>query len=623
MKPGDGRALFTAECSHSFHFNCIASYVKHCIQICPICKGKWRDIPFQGPTSCLSRKRARINSVGWLPQVNATPTKLPRVPTYSTSNFQSPTSNLSHGRERTNPLVWSQSNAAHNLLPTHYAAHNSNRHITSHFQAFEPCLFNDDDSLGSQPELPSNNSYIRSIDIKTYPEFSAVQRSTPKENFAVLINLKAHVTNSDQANNAHISQTCRAPIDLVTVLDVSNSMEGTKIELLKRAMGFVIKNLGSSDRLSVIAFSSTAHRLLPLRRMTDSGKQHALQAVNSLFASVRTNILEGLRMGAKVIEDRREKNPVCSIMLLSDGQDTYSNIGYLKQDFWLRIPVHTFGFGVDHDPVLLHSISEACRGTFSFIETECVIQDAFAQCIGGLLSVVVQDFQAVHPDLRLGQLKAGSYSTRVVNDNRTGFIDVGDLYADEERDFLVLVNIPVVGNSSSETKLVNVWCVYKDPLSKETMETDVKEVRIQRPEILSEECVVVSIEVDRQRNRLQAAEAMADSRAAAERGDLSSAWSILDSCRRGLSDSASSRAGDQLCVALDAELKEIRARMANMQIYESSGRAYVLSGMSSHSGQRATARGDSTDSTSFVHVYQTPSMVDMLTRSQASSWSTM
>ncbi|OVA10111.1 zinc finger protein [Macleaya cordata] len=602
MKLGHGHALFTAECSHSFHFHCIASNVKHGNQICPVCRAKWKDIPFQGPTSDLSHGRARISPVDWL-QEDAMLTILPRGPTRT----------------------------------------NSNRHLL--LQASEPDVFNDDDPIDCQPELHHRSSFnreaasnetIRSIDIKTYPEVSAVQRSTTQQNFSVLINLKAHVTSSQQCpggnqGNAGISQASRAPVDLVTVLDISGSMMGTKLVLLKRAMGFVIQNLGPADRLSVIAFSNTAHRLFPLRRMTDSGRQHALQAVNSLYANGGTNILEGLKKGAKVMEDRRENNPVCSIILLSDGQDSYTDRGHLPPDFQsrlpfahrgggnsgLQLPVHAFGFGADHDPVMLHSISETSGGTFSFIEAEGVIQDAFAQCIGGLLSVVVQDLQVrvecVHPDLRLGPLKAGSYATNVMSDERTGFIDVGDLYADEERDFLVSVNVPV-GDSSNETKLVNVWCVYKDPFSKESLSTEGKEVRIQRPEIVRE--CVVSIEVDRQRNRLRAAEAMAESRAAAERGDLASAVSVLESCRRGLLETVSSHAGDQLCVALDAELREMQERMASRQKYEESGRAYVLSGMSSHSWQRATARGDSTEITSLVHAYQTPSMVNMLTRSQ-------
>lgn len=126
----------------------------------------------------------------------------------------------------------------------------------------------------------------------------------------------------------------------------------------------------------------------------------------------------------------------------------------------------------------------------------------------------------------------------------------------------------------------------------------------------------VCMEVDRERNRVRAADAIEAARAAAERGALSDAVSILEDCRRILSETFSSRSGDRLCMALDAELREMQERMANRQRYEASGRAYLLSGLSSHSWQRATARGDSTDSDTLVYSYQTPSMVHMLQRSQ-------
>nr|AAX95854.1 hypothetical protein LOC_Os11g11610 [Oryza sativa Japonica Group]ABA92151.1 hypothetical protein LOC_Os11g11610 [Oryza sativa Japonica Group] len=47
-------------------------------------------------------------------------------------------------------------------------------------------------------------------------------------------------------------------------------------------------------------------------------------------------------------------------------------------------PVHTFGFGKDHDAVAMHTIAEVTGGTFSFIENEAAIQDGFAQCIAPL-----------------------------------------------------------------------------------------------------------------------------------------------------------------------------------------------------------------------------------------------
>lgn len=611
MKPGHGHAIFTAECSHSFHFHCITSNVKHGNQICPVCRAKWKEIPLQSAASNPSHGVSRINPVGW-PQDDAWMTVLRRLPS---------------------PRL------------------DASRQIASLFHAPEPAIFDDDEALDQQPETcekstssasAGDNDCVGAVEVKTYPEVSAVPRSTFRSNFTVLIHLKAPLIRGrqnggrNQAKLPPVAQNSRAPVDLVTVLDVSGSMAGTKLALLKRAMSFVIQNLGPSDRLSVIVFSSTARRLFPLRRMTDVGRQQALQAVSCLFSSGGTNIAEGLRKGAKVLMDRKWKNPVNSIILLSDGQDTYTVNSpggtHPRPDYQsllpisihrnngagLQIPVHAFGFGADHDSSSMHSISEKSGGTFSFIEAESVIQDAFAQCIGGLLSVVVQELQitieCVHPSSKLGSIKAGSYLTNMTTDARMGSISVGDLYAEEERDFLVTVNVPVDG-SGTETTLVKVRCVYKDPITKE-MRTpeEANEVKIQRPELAGQ--VVVSMEVDRQRNRLRAAEAMAEARAAAENGDLGGAVSVLESCRKVLSETASAESGDRLCIALCAELKEMQERMANRRVYEESGRAYVLSGLSSHSWQRATARGDSTDSTSLVQSYQTPSMVDMVTRSQ-------
>ncbi|CAA7398860.1 unnamed protein product [Spirodela intermedia] len=630
MKPGHGHALFTAECSHAFHFHCIASSVKHGNQVCPVCRAKWKDIPFPAPE-------------------------------------------LPHGRARVNPLDWPQEDTRMTIWrPLPRSASSGRHHHYQHHQLLpfspnaEPSLFDDDEPLDPPRPLepcPGNKEQgrrSRSVELKICPEFSAVQRSASPENFTVLVHLKAPVAGRvDSPASSSVLQTSRAPVDLVTVLDVSGSMAGTKLALLKRAMGFVIQNLGPSDRLSVVAFSSTARRLFQLRRMTEIGGQQALQAVNTLVASGGTNIAEGLRKAVKVIEERKEKNPVCSIILLSDGQDTYtlsssataagSRAGTQQASTDYRpllpysirggggggmgqkIPVHAFGFGTDHDSTLMHSISDISGGTFSFIEAESVIQDAFAQCIGGLLSVVVQEMrvemECLHPRVKITAVKSGSYAGRVADDRRRGSIAVGDLYADEERDFLVSLSVPPAELPAAETTtaLLKVACSYRDPASQDaTAPAITREVSIQRTDEDGSgdgdggagEGRTISMEVDRQRNRHLAAEAMAEAKSAAEGGELAEAVAILERCRRAVAESASGRAGDRLCMALEAELKETQERMASRQRYEASGRAYVLSGLSSHSWQRATARGDSTDSASLVRAYQTPSMVDMLQRSQ-------
>ncbi|KAL6652416.1 hypothetical protein ACP70R_011341 [Stipagrostis hirtigluma subsp. patula] len=593
MRSGHGQALFTAECSHMFHFHCISSNVKHGNYVCPVCRAKWKEIPFNRSLS----------------------------------------SNSSYGRIG---VTQSQPPQQDSLMVLHRQVPNRRRDV-HRIHTSEPADFNDDEPLQHKEAFDNLNlGSNKTAEIRTYPEFKAIPQSSSVDGFDILIHLKAPSACSDHMtgtlfNGSSVRSTRgRAPVDLVTVLDVSGSMSGTKLALLKQAMGFVVQHLGPSDRLSVITFSSTARRLFHLRRMSHHGKQQVLQAISSLSAGGGTNIADALKKAMKVIEDRSYKNSVCSIILLSDGQDTYSISSNVQgtsarhrslvpssvlNDERHVVPLHAFGFGTDHDSDTLHSIAEASGGTFSFIEDEGVMQDAFAQCIGGLLSVVVQEMrlsmECVYPGVQLCSIKCGSYPSKVARDGRNGSVDIGDLYADEERDILLSVTIP---KSHEQTSLLKVACAYRDPVRNETTKIQGDEVKIRRP--ISTIPEPVSIEVDRERNRIQAANAIESAHAAAERGALSEAVTILEDCRRVLSESVARQSGDRLCMALDAELREMQERLASRQLYEASGRAYMLSGLSSHSWQRATARGDSTDSTTLVHSYQTPSMVQMLQHSQ-------
>ncbi|KAI5080818.1 hypothetical protein GOP47_0004001 [Adiantum capillus-veneris] len=78
-----------------------------------------------------------------------------------------------------------------------------------------------------------------------------------------------------------------------------------------------------------------------------------------------------------------------------------------------------FGFGSNHDASIMHVIGEVSGGTFSFIQADGRVQDAFAQCIGGLLSVLAQDVElnvsCSSPGLHINVIHAGSYHSCVVH----------------------------------------------------------------------------------------------------------------------------------------------------------------------------------------------------------------
>jgi Mg-chelatase subunit ChlD len=532
----------------------------------------------------------------------------------------------------------------------------------------EPRVFDDDDPVERAPRPIRDHEDLHrgataaeasdggAVALATHCECSALARDASADDFAVLVHARAPGNSNSRSRGS--AARPRAPLDLVTVLDVSGSMVGTKLMLLKQAMGFVIDNLGPRDRLCVVSFSSGACRLMRLARMSDAGKALARRAVESLKAGGGTNIGEALRKAAKVIDERMHRNAVASVVLLSDGQDTYTvprRGGYGGRDTNYdalvppsfaydgdgrrSAPVHTFGFGTDHDAAAMHTIAEATGGTFSFIEDEAAIQDAFAQCIGGLLSVAVQDLRVdvacVHPGVRVRAVKSGSYASHVDADGRAVSVDVGELYADEERRFLLFLHVPRARSADDATRLVRVACAYRDTATGRGKSVAGEDAVVLRPQGTA--AAERSVEVERERVRVEAMDGIAAARAAAERGAHAEAVEILRSQRRSVARSAAARAGDSACLALSSELREMRARVADRQRYELSGRAYVLAGLSSHAQQRATSRqmvsgggaetlaGDWTAERSVALAtagstmsYMTPAMLDMLERSRRS-----
>lgn len=175
--------------------------MKHGNRICPVCRAKWKEIPAQRPSLVLPPGRARIN-----------------------------------------PLNVPQSNDLVNLmrqLPPHL---NSPRQAAPMPQSPEPAVFDDDESLDHQTETsllnktPSDCDNQIKVVIKSYTEVPAVQRMRAIDNFTVLLHVKAPGSNLQNLsvngeNLPTISQTPRAPVDLVTVLDISGSMAGTIMNL--------------------------------------------------------------------------------------------------------------------------------------------------------------------------------------------------------------------------------------------------------------------------------------------------------------------------------------------------------------------------------------------------------
>ncbi|KAM0905783.1 hypothetical protein ACQ4PT_017158 [Festuca glaucescens] len=622
---GPSEAVFTSECSHVFHPSCVSGR-----SACPSCSRSWFHTPTFTPSGYTSYSALR-------PQPARMPSLYHAAPSPSacascqgwigggvSASFTSECQHAFHLACVTGCVCpvcstfWAysvSSHVSHTNPPSHYTP--------PHLQF--PAVYDDDEPLDTPAPRaaapPLEDWDLVSDDaadgggklvLDTHCEHAVVLRGKTHDNFVVLVHAKAPGAATESAATAAADEP-RSPLDLVTVLDVSGSMTGSKIALLKKSMEFVIDQLGPADRLSVVSFSTDARRVIPLTRMSDAGKVRAKGAVQLLKASGGTNILKGLTEAAKVLGGRRHKNAVASVILLSDGQDTYNlgnSGGYYPYDSvsqpknyrdLVPLPllggegsrpttIHTFGFGTDNDACAMHSIAEETGGTYSFIENKAVVQDSFAQCIGGLLSVAVQEawisVDCVHPDVRIQAVKSGRYKSSVQAYGRKASVDVGELYAEEERRFLLMVQIPKTGDEDDVTQLMKVTCTYRDTATGQVVTVAGEDVVVQRPLEVAKDDQKPNMEVAREKFRVEATVDIAAARGAAERGDHAEAARILDRRQKALLPELS---GDARCEALVQDLRELSARVATRQEYEKTGRGCLLSGLSSHVQQRAAS----------------------------------
>ena len=113
----------------------------------------------------------------------------------------------------------------------------------------------------------------------------------------------------------------RPAIDLMCVVDVSGSMISRKLNLVKDSLRYLMKILGPEDRIAIVIFSTVAHYITPWVRNTPENKEKLKKVILSMSGLASTNIAAGFQKGLWMLKNRKYKNPISCMFLLSDGFD--------------------------------------------------------------------------------------------------------------------------------------------------------------------------------------------------------------------------------------------------------------------------------------------------------------
>ena len=426
----------------------------------------------------------------------------------------------------------------------------------------------------------------------------------------------------------------RAPLELVAVLDRSGSMRGQKMMLMKQTLNLLVTRSGlqAQDKLGIVVFDHNVQIVLPLTSMDQAGRAKAKAAIDAVCVGGQTNLSGGLMQGlqmlcqsdeaareqaddaadgeAAVVVGSEDGGATRSLLLFTDGQ---ANVGITDSGAMVEaaqallkdhpaLAIFTFGYGGDHDENTLRGLAEASRGLFYFIEQPDAIPAAFADCLGGLASVVCQNATLElcvaggrRATAKIAQLlDTTTYQVSAAADGSKATLSLGDLYADDEKDVLLRLSLAALAapRDAPEAVLEAALCYYSVGAKRfERVEAQLMLARPAEPPAGA----APNLKLDEQRNRMEVAEAIEKATALADKGDRKGGEALLVAAAAKLGASASSRTPTSR--GLQDDLQRLALDYQDAHTYRTAGSKRSKASALSHRQQRDATSWDTFSAT--------------------------
>jgi len=141
------------------------------------------------------------------------------------------------------------------------------------------------------------------------------------------------------------------PVATVFVVDVSGSMEGTRIQAVQQAMLSAREFVKPETKVGVVEFNDITAKRLEVAEF-DLNQQGRYAAIaEDLSPGGGTAMYDGIVLGLKMLDDLRRSDPELKTLLvvLTDGETTdglrFEDVNEVIEG--LRIPIYTVGFEAD------------------------------------------------------------------------------------------------------------------------------------------------------------------------------------------------------------------------------------------------------------------------------------
>ena len=234
------------------------------------------------------------------------------------------------------------------------------------------------------------------------------------------------------------------------VLDRSGSMEGGPLESAKESILKLIDRLAPQDSFGLVAFDDTALVIAPIRTIADHNMPALRRAVREMHTGGSTDISAGYLLGLREL-NRTPASGGSTLLLISDG---HANAGEQDPKFFAevaatnaqaKVTTSSIGLGNGYDEKILEALAQGGGGAHRFASTIDEAVGAIAAEVEDLLDkAIVNTVLRLTPTAGLTRQPQIEVLQRLPHwkDGDTYVLQLGDLYAGENRRFMIDIEVP-------------------------------------------------------------------------------------------------------------------------------------------------------------------------------------
>ncbi|KAJ7043603.1 Pleckstrin homology domain-containing protein [Mycena alexandri] len=327
-------------------------------------------------------------------------------------------------------------------------------------------------SHGSLPPPRGGNSYANKLSPLGEDDEMSTYDSSPT-------GLVTPYTSAGPSNS--LSPLPHPPLDLILVVSLpppgaAPSTAALKVRVIKATLDFTLASLASKDRLSLVTFEvgqggrvrrtpflyvGKAQSRARLEKFIDEIGVRVEEGMDEFLVrgskEEKTDVVTAVNHGLDVVLQRKAKNPVSGMMLVSDASDSTRRAQMdlvLARAEAANVPIHSFGYGRSHDPASLWLMSNHTSGTYTFVKDWYDLRDCVAGCVGGMMSIGLLSMKLhmkVVDGLRFRIRKvSGGPSSILASDGQNVDVEVGELRYGERKEMLIELELD---NSDMQAKM--------------------------------------------------------------------------------------------------------------------------------------------------------------------------